>query len=150
MLRTVIPRSILTLSSKHLASASATRAFSQSAIRFAKDPKMHSGPPKHEMAYFPQMNSSLPSTSSDFRRVVWTGLYSQVVLMTVPVGGDVGDEVRSCLFNAGFNRLSVTVPGLTAVSPRLTSSTKSCPSPQDSAKPPLRVKIRMSKLETSW
>ncbi|EXJ92990.1 hypothetical protein A1O3_01546 [Capronia epimyces CBS 606.96] len=49
-------------------------------------------PPKHEMAYFPQMTTSLPSESGDFRRVLWTGLYSQLVLMTVPVGGDIGDE----------------------------------------------------------
>ena len=58
---------------------------------------MPSGPPKHEMAYFPEMTSALPSKSGEFRRVLWTGLYSQVVLMTVPVGGDIGDEVRSYL-----------------------------------------------------
>ena len=57
---------------------------------------MSSGPPKHEMVYFPDMTSALPSKSGEFRRVLWTGLYSQVVLMTVPVGGDIGDEV--CLF----------------------------------------------------
>jgi hypothetical protein len=50
-------------------------------------------PPKHEMAYFPDMTTSLPSQSGEFRRVLWTGLYSQLVLMTVPVGGDIGDEV---------------------------------------------------------
>lgn len=54
---------------------------------------MSSGPPKHEMQYFPNMTSALPSESAEFRRVLWTGLYSQVVLMTVPVGGDIGDEV---------------------------------------------------------
>jgi hypothetical protein len=52
-----------------------------------------SDPPKHEMVYFPSMTTSLPSESRDFRRVLWTGLYSQLVLMTVPVGGDIGDEV---------------------------------------------------------
>jgi hypothetical protein len=52
-----------------------------------------SDPPKHEMQYFPDMTSALPSTSAEFRRVLWTGLYSQVVLMTVPVGGDIGEEV---------------------------------------------------------
>lgn len=50
-------------------------------------------PPKHEMAYFPDMTTSLPSKSGDFRRVLWTGLYSQLVLMTVPVNGEIGDEV---------------------------------------------------------
>jgi hypothetical protein len=49
--------------------------------------------PKHEMVYFPQMTTSLPSESADFRRVLWTGLYSQLVLMTVPVDGEIGDEV---------------------------------------------------------
>lgn len=94
MIKTAIPRNLLRLSSKQLASIPARKAFSQSAIRSAKDPKMPSGPPKHEMAYFPEMTSALPSKSGDFRRVLWTGLYSQVVLMTVPVGGDIGDEVR--------------------------------------------------------
>lgn len=51
-------------------------------------------PPQHEMVYFPNMTTSLPSESADFRRVLFTGLYSQLVLMTVPVGGDIGDEVR--------------------------------------------------------
>jgi len=49
-------------------------------------------PPKHEMAYFPDMTTSLPSESGEFRRVFLTGLYSQLVLMTEPVGGDIGDE----------------------------------------------------------
>src|SRR5207248_8919813 len=51
-------------------------------------------PPKHEMAYFPDMTTSLPSESADFRKVLWTGLYSQLVLMNVPVDGEIGDEVR--------------------------------------------------------
>ncbi|KAI4275693.1 MAG: hypothetical protein LQ337_003049 [Flavoplaca oasis] len=70
-----------------------THCFSTGLIRKAKDPNMSSGPPKHEMQYFPNMTSALPSESAEFRRVLWTGLYSQVVLMTVPVGGDIGDEV---------------------------------------------------------
>jgi len=55
----------------------------------------NSSPPKHEMVYFPQMTSSLPASSSEFRKVLFTGLYSQVVLMTIPVGGDIGDEVHT-------------------------------------------------------
>jgi len=57
--------------------------------------KPNSGPPPHEMFYFPQMTTSLPSTSGEFRKVLFTGLYSQVVLMTIPVGGDIGDEVHT-------------------------------------------------------
>ena len=56
---------------------------------------MPSGPPAHEMVHFPGMLSSLPSQSGEFRRVLWTGLYSQIVLMTIPVGGDIGDEVHT-------------------------------------------------------
>lgn len=54
-----------------------------------------SDPPKHEMQYFPGMTAALPSESAEFRRVLWTGLYSQVVLMTVPVGGDIGEEIHT-------------------------------------------------------
>jgi mannose-6-phosphate isomerase-like protein (cupin superfamily) len=56
--------------------------------------KPNTEPPKHEMVYFPHMNDSLPATSQVFRKVLFTGLYSQVVIMTVPVGGDIGDEVH--------------------------------------------------------
>lgn len=56
---------------------------------------MSTGPPKHEMQYFPNMTAAMPSESAEFRRVLWTGLYSQIVLMTVPVGGDIGDEVST-------------------------------------------------------
>ena len=62
--------------------------------RMAPFPTPSMDRPKHEMAFFPQMTTSLPSESAEFRRVLWTGLYSQLVLMTVPVGGDIGDEVR--------------------------------------------------------
>jgi quercetin dioxygenase-like cupin family protein len=47
------------------------------------------------MVYFPRMTSSLPSSSGEFRKVLFTGLYSQVVLMTIPVGGNIGDEVHT-------------------------------------------------------
>ncbi|KAK4151403.1 RmlC-like cupin [Chaetomidium leptoderma] len=54
-----------------------------------------SDPPKHEMQYFPSITTALPSESTEFRRVLWTGLYSQLVLMTVPVGGDIGEEIHT-------------------------------------------------------
>ena len=73
--------------------------------------KAQTGPPAHEMVYFPQMTSSLPSTSTEFRRVLWTGLYSQVVLMNVPVGGDIGDEVHTVdqilTFTSGQGRATI-------------------------------------------
>jgi len=71
------------------------RSFSTACRQLYKDEKMSAEPPKHEMVYFPQMTTSLPASSGEFRRVLWTGLYSQVVLMTVPVGGDIGDEVHT-------------------------------------------------------
>ena len=51
-------------------------------------------PPKHEMAYFPNM-ATIASQSAEFRRVLWTGLYSQLVLMTIPKNGEIGEE-ESC------------------------------------------------------
>ena len=87
------------------------RCFSASPVQRTKDPKMPSGPPKHEMVYFPEMTTRLPSTSSDFRRVLHTGLYSQVVLMTVPVGGDIGDEVhtvdQALTFTSGTGKATI-------------------------------------------
>ncbi|KAH0441254.1 hypothetical protein CcaCcLH18_02164 [Colletotrichum camelliae] len=61
----------------------------------ARFPIPSSDPPKKEMQYFPDMTTALPSESGEFRRVLWTGLYSQLVLMTVPVDGDIGEEVHT-------------------------------------------------------
>lgn len=58
-------------------------------------PTPSSDPPKHEMQYFPDMVNALPSASAEFRRVLWTGLYTQLVLMTIPVGGDIGEEIHT-------------------------------------------------------
>jgi mannose-6-phosphate isomerase-like protein (cupin superfamily) len=32
--------------------------------------------------------------SADFRRVLWTGTYSQLVIMTIPVDGEIGAETH--------------------------------------------------------
>lgn len=66
-----------------------------STTKMASFPVPSSDPPKHEMQYFPDMVNALPSTSAEFRRVLWTGLYTQLVLMTIPVGGDIGEEVST-------------------------------------------------------
>ena len=71
--------------------AASIRRFSVS--KMSAFPTPSSDPPKKEMVYFPDMTTALPSKSAEFRRVLWTGLYSQLVLMTVPVGGDIGEEV---------------------------------------------------------
>lgn len=71
-----------------------SRPFSSTSATMAAFPTPSSDPPKHQMAYFPQISSTLPSKNTEFRRVLWTGLYSQLVLMHIPVGGEIGDEVR--------------------------------------------------------
>ena len=87
------------------------RSFTVSAGHQAKDPNMTSNLPKHEIAYFPNMTTSLPASSAEFRRVLWTGLYSQVVLMTVPVKGEIGDEVhtvdQALTFTSGSGRATI-------------------------------------------
>jgi putative ABC transport system ATP-binding protein len=49
-------------------------------------------PPAHEMVHFPGLMSEKRSFG-DFRTVLHTGLFSQLVAMEVPVGGEIGDEV---------------------------------------------------------
>ena len=107
-----ISRSTLRLHpNKGLLPLSLHRTFTLSTPLYAQDPKMPSGPPEHKMAYFPEMTTRLPSTSAEFRRVLWTGLYSQVVLMTVPVGGDIGDEVhtvdQALTFTSGTGKATI-------------------------------------------
>lgn len=53
-------------------------------------------PPPHQMVHFAGLLSEKRSFG-DFRTVLHTGLYAQLVAMEVPVGGDIGDEV-SCLY----------------------------------------------------
>ncbi|KZL84533.1 cupin domain-containing protein, partial [Colletotrichum incanum] len=63
--------------------------------KMSKFPTPSSDRPKNEMQYFPDMTTALPSESGEFRRVLWTGLYSQLVLMTIPVDGDIGEEIHT-------------------------------------------------------
>lgn len=49
-------------------------------------------PPKHEAVYFKGLMSE-KRAFGDFRTVLHTSLYSQIVAMEVPVGGEIGDEV---------------------------------------------------------
>lgn len=81
--------------------ASPVRLISNTTARFAASPKMDSykkagnrkdAPPQHDMVHFPGLMSEKRSFG-DFRTVLHTGLYSQIVAMEVPVGGDIGDEV---------------------------------------------------------
>lgn len=38
--------------------------------------------------------ADIAQESSDFRRVLWTGEHAQIVIMTIPPGGEIGDEVH--------------------------------------------------------
>lgn len=88
---------------------SAVRAFTTTNMKFSTP---SSDPPKHEMAFFPGMTASLPSESGEFRRVLWTGLYSQLVLMTVPVDGEIGDEKHTVdqilTFTSGTGKATIS------------------------------------------
>lgn len=38
--------------------------------------------------------ATVAEQSADFRRVLWTGRHTQLVIMTIPPGGEIGDEVH--------------------------------------------------------
>lgn len=84
LLRYTTSRSLLPLS---------TRTLTTTSPLFAKDDKMSTQPPKHGMVYFDGLTSKVRSFGQ-FRKVIHTGLYSQLVTMEIPVGGDIGNEVH--------------------------------------------------------
>jgi hypothetical protein len=79
---------------------SLTRPFTSSTSQLAKmDAYKKIGnrkdaPPAHKMVHFQGLLSEKRSFG-DFRTVLHTGLFSQLVAMEVPVGGEIGDEVCS-------------------------------------------------------
>jgi mannose-6-phosphate isomerase-like protein (cupin superfamily) len=38
--------------------------------------------------------ATVAEKSDDFRRVLWTGEHAQLVIMTIPPGGEIGEEVH--------------------------------------------------------
>jgi mannose-6-phosphate isomerase-like protein (cupin superfamily) len=38
--------------------------------------------------------ATVAEQSGDFRRVLWTGSHAQLVIMTIPPGGEIGDETH--------------------------------------------------------
>ena len=38
--------------------------------------------------------ATVAEQSVDFRRVLWTGVHAQLVIMTIPPGGEIGEEVH--------------------------------------------------------
>ncbi|GAB7343527.1 hypothetical protein MBLNU457_1537t1 [Dothideomycetes sp. NU457] len=87
-----------------------TRSFTSTPRFLGKDPKMSTEPPKHQMVYFPGLTSN-KREFGQFRKVMHTGLFSQVVGMEIPVGGDIGDEVhlvdQVLIFTSGEGRATV-------------------------------------------
>lgn len=65
---------------------------------------MSKDPPQHQLYHFKGLASDVRSFKQ-FRKVLHTGLYSQLVAMEIPVGGDIGDEVHTVdqvlLFTSG-------------------------------------------------
>jgi mannose-6-phosphate isomerase-like protein (cupin superfamily) len=86
------------------------RFLSTTPVRKGKDSKMSTSPPKHEMVYFPQLTSEVRAFGQ-FRKVLHTGLFSQLVSMEIPVGGDIGDEVHTVdqvlIFTSGEGRATI-------------------------------------------
>src|SRR6186713_137669 len=91
--RSLTPRSALPV--QRIAGLHTT--FSRNTDTKIKDYRMavntKNAPPAHEMVHFKNLLSS-KRAFGDFRTVLHTGLYSQIVAMEVPVGGEIGDEVR--------------------------------------------------------
>ena len=50
-------------------------------------------PPANKMTHLQAINA-IPSQYPDFRTVLWTGKDSQLVVMTIPVDGEIGEEVH--------------------------------------------------------
>ena len=50
--------------------------------------------------------ATVAERSADFRRVLWTGQHSQLVIMTIPAGGEIGEEVHE-----GIDQLLFFVEG---------------------------------------
>lgn len=86
------------------------RLLSTTPIFQGKDSKMSSSPPKHELVYFPKLTSDVRAFGQ-FRKVLHTGLFSQLVSMEIPVGGDIGDEVHTVdqvlIFTSGQGKATV-------------------------------------------
>lgn len=104
------PTRIARLATVSTRSSTSARFLSTTTPCFGKDSKMSSGPPKHEMVYFPGLTSEVRAFGQ-FRKVLHTGLYSQLVSMEIPVGGDIGDEVHTVdqvlIFTSGEGKATI-------------------------------------------
>jgi hypothetical protein len=90
---TNLTRTTLLPSPSRTFSCSLTRSITAKMDAYKKVGNREDAPPKHEMVHFPGLMSEKRSFG-DFRTVLHTGLFSQIVAMEVPVNGEIGDEVR--------------------------------------------------------
>ena len=51
--------------------------------------------------------ATVAERSGDFRRVLWTGEHTQLVIMTIPPGGEIGEEVHD-----GIDQILTFVSGV--------------------------------------
>ncbi|MGW2623181.1 cupin domain-containing protein [Micromonospora taraxaci] len=51
--------------------------------------------------------ATVAEKSPDFRRVLWTGEHTQLVIMTIPAGGEIGEEVHE-----GIDQILTFVSGV--------------------------------------
>ncbi|CAE6422813.1 unnamed protein product [Rhizoctonia solani] len=87
----------ITLTSRLSPTRLPTRSLFASIIRtagMASRTGTQTSPPPKKMAHFPKIESQA-ADSHDFRRVLWTGEHSQLVIMTIPVDGEIGEEVHT-------------------------------------------------------
>jgi len=77
---------------------------------FAEGHKDQSKPVPHQLVHFPGLTKEVREFGV-FRKVLHTGMYSQLVAMEIPVGGDIGDEVHTVdqilIFTAVLSSLSI-------------------------------------------
>ncbi|GME45484.1 Cupin RmlC-type [Neofusicoccum parvum] len=73
---------------------SPTRGFATTSASTGKQDPVANAPPQHELVHFPGLASER-RRFGDCRRVLHTGLYSQLAAMAIPPGGAIGAEVHA-------------------------------------------------------
>ncbi|KAL1615497.1 hypothetical protein SLS56_011804 [Neofusicoccum ribis] len=93
---------------------SPARGFAATSASTGKQDAAANAPPKHEMVHFPGLTSER-RRFGDSRRVLHTGLYSQLAAMAIPPGGDTGAEAhavdQTLLFTHGAGDVVVVPAG---------------------------------------
>ncbi|GJE92714.1 cupin domain-containing protein [Phanerochaete sordida] len=88
MLRTFVSTTTI---HRSFASARPLTHSTRAAMSFSFKPNTE---PPTDMTVFKNI-VSIAGQSNKFRRVLWTGRNSQLVIMTIPVGGEIGEEIHT-------------------------------------------------------